>query len=148
MPDAEPYITTEEDFRTYESRYAPFVNEFRVSLMENIFCLFGFSGDDPNFLQWTGWVRDRLSHSAPFIYWFHNEPNLPTFQLRMLEDRRIVPMHLGSLFPESKDDGYFALFSELFRFFRELEDPSVPYWNRPPRTSAALLGTSNEHPRP
>ena len=36
--------------------------------MENTFVLIGFSGDDPNFLQWSGWVRDNLGPSTPPIY--------------------------------------------------------------------------------
>jgi hypothetical protein len=33
-------------------------------LLENELCLVGFSGSDPNFLQWIGWVRDQLGASA------------------------------------------------------------------------------------
>ncbi len=33
--------------------------------MENALCLFGFSGNDPNFLHWIGWVRDNLGNSTP-----------------------------------------------------------------------------------
>ena len=49
-----PFVATEEDDRRYPSGYAPFVNTVRQSPLENTLCLIGFSGGDPNFLQWTG----------------------------------------------------------------------------------------------
>lgn len=68
LPSSGPFIITEEDFRTYPQQFAPFVNLTQQILMENALCLIGFSGDDPNFLQWTGWVRDNLGRHAPRIY--------------------------------------------------------------------------------
>ena len=32
----------------------------RISLLQGYFCLIGFSGDDPNFVNWIEWVRDIL----------------------------------------------------------------------------------------
>ena len=105
LPATRPLIFTEEDFRTYPSRFAPFVNLAQQSIMENVFCLLGFSGDDPNFLYWSGWVRDHLKEYAPRIYlvgWL----DLPPPRRRMLEDRGVVPIDLarlpiqGDLWPE------------------------------------------------
>ena len=53
FPSNIPFILTEEDFRTYPKKFAPFVNTVQQSMLENIFCLIGFSGDDPNF--YAGW---------------------------------------------------------------------------------------------
>ena len=50
LPSQTPFIITEEDYRTYPRRFAPFVNTVRQSLIENSFVLIGFSGDDPNFI--------------------------------------------------------------------------------------------------
>lgn len=63
-----PFIITEEDYRTYENKFAPFVNTVQQSMLENIFCLIGFSSDDPNFKHWIGWVRDNLGDNQPPIY--------------------------------------------------------------------------------
>lgn len=52
FPSQRPFIFTEEDYRTYPYKFAPLVNLVRQSLLENVFCLIGFSGDDPNFLHW------------------------------------------------------------------------------------------------
>ena len=89
-----PLISTEEDFRTYPTRFAPFVNTVQQAMMETVFCLIGFSGDDPNFLHWSGWVRDNLGTSAPKVYligWL----GLSIHRRRMLEDRNIVPVDLA-----------------------------------------------------
>ena len=68
FPSHRPFIFTEEDYRTYPRKFAPFVNIVQQSIMENVFCLIGFSGEDPNFLHWIGWVRDNLGESIRFIY--------------------------------------------------------------------------------
>ena len=94
FPASFPLIFTEEDYRTYPTRFAPFVNTVQQAMMESVFCLIGFSGHDPNFLQWSGWVRDNLGTTAPKIYlagWL----NLSTHQRRMLEDRNVVPIDLA-----------------------------------------------------
>jgi len=69
FPSNGPFIITEEDFRKYPSDHAPFVNTVQQSLLENTFCLIGFSGDDPNFLKWIGWIHDNLGlPNSPMIY--------------------------------------------------------------------------------
>ncbi|MBY6784343.1 SIR2 family protein, partial [Clostridium botulinum] len=60
FPSYRPFIITEEDYRTYPHDFAPFVNTVQQALIENTFCMIGFSCDDPNFLKWIGWVNDHL----------------------------------------------------------------------------------------
>ncbi|MCY4259286.1 MAG: SIR2 family protein, partial [Rhodobacteraceae bacterium] len=87
-------IITEEDYRTYPGEFAPFVNTVRQSMMESVFCLIGFSGDDPNFLHWSGWVRDNLKDMAPKIYlagWL----DLSDHRRTMLKSRNVVPIDLA-----------------------------------------------------
>lgn len=89
-----PLVVTEEDYRTYPTKSAPLVNTVQQAMMETVFCLIGFSGDDPNFLHWSGWVRDNLGDSAPKIYlagWLNLSPHIR----RMLEDRNVVPIDLA-----------------------------------------------------
>jgi hypothetical protein len=45
--------------------FAPFVNTVQQTLLEKSLCLIGFSGDDPNFLQWIGWIRDNFPETTP-----------------------------------------------------------------------------------
>ena len=68
FPSHYPFIVTEEEYRTYPRKFAPFVNTVQQAMMETVFLLIGFSGDDPNFLYWSGWVRDNMGSSAPMIY--------------------------------------------------------------------------------
>lgn len=94
FPDYFPLIVTEEDYRTYPAKFAPYVNTVQQAMMETVFCLIGFSGDDPNFLRWSGWVRDNLGNAAPTIYlagWL----GLSTHRRRMLEDHNVVPVDLA-----------------------------------------------------
>ena len=98
-----PYILTEEHFRTYPGRFAPFVNTVRQSIMENVLCLIGFSGDDPNFLQWSGWVRDQLGPQAPFIYLVSLAP-IRSAHRAVLMERRVVPIDLSVIFPPDTHD--------------------------------------------
>ena len=101
LPSDFPLILTEEDYRTYPVKFAPFVNTVQQAMMETIFCLIGFSGDDPNFLYWSGWVRDNMGESTPKIYlagWL----GLSNHQRRMLEDRNVVPIDL-SLHPKAQE---------------------------------------------
>ena len=93
FPSQFPLIITEEDYRTYPAKYAPFVNTVQQALMETVFCLIGFKGDDPNFLTWSGWVRDNLGEAAPKIY-LAGLLRLSPHQRRMLEDRGVVPIDL------------------------------------------------------
>jgi SIR2-like domain len=92
--DAGPLIFAEEDYRTYPTKYAAFVNFARQVFIENELCLVGFSGDDPNFLQWAGWVRDHLGGSARRIYLVGNL-RLERATRRYLENHNIAPIDLA-----------------------------------------------------
>lgn len=98
FPSTRPFIITEEDFRTYPTRFAPFVNLAQQVAMETILCLIGFSGDDPNFLNWTGWVRDNLGASSPRIYLI-GILQLSSAQKELLRRRNVIPVDLAPLFP-------------------------------------------------
>jgi hypothetical protein len=96
LPSNRPFILSEEDYRTYPQRFAPFVNLVQQVLLENELCLLGFSGDDPNFLKWTGWIRDQLGASARRIY-VVGKLNLSSAQRRLLELRNISAIDLAPL---------------------------------------------------
>lgn len=68
IPNIKPYIIDEEDYRTYPEKYPEFVNTVRQSLIETVLCLIGFSGDDPNFQSWLGWIRDKQGDDLNPIY--------------------------------------------------------------------------------
>jgi SIR2-like domain len=125
FPSHLPFIVTQEDFRTYPRRFAPFVNTVQQSVIENAFCLLGFSGEDPNFLHWTGWVRDNLGELSPPIYFcslFEVSPS----ERRVLEKRNVFPIDLSQVVDKSEiPDDNVRLAKTLEWFLLEL-------WNGAP----------------
>lgn len=96
LPAHEPLVFSAEDFRTYPKRFAPFVNLAQQIMLESELCLLGFSGDDPNFLQWAGWVRDQLGTSARKIRLI-GVLNLSPSRRQLLEQSNISPIDLAPL---------------------------------------------------
>lgn len=89
-------VFTQEDYRLYPQNNAAFVNFARQAFIENELCLIGFSGDDPNFLQWVGWVRDHLSSHVRRIY-IVGPLDLDSSQRKYLESINIAPIDLSNL---------------------------------------------------
>lgn len=98
----ESYVITTEDYRRYPIDQASMVNTMQQSLIENTLCLFGFSGDDPNFLKWIGWIRDNLGKSMPKIYLI-GYLKCEKSRRRLLSSRNIVPIDIASIC-DSPDD--------------------------------------------
>lgn len=97
FPDTRPFIITEEDYRTYPKRFAPFVNTVQQSLLENTLCLIGFSGSDPNFKKWIGWIHDNFGiENSPNIYLLQHE-SLPETEALYFQRKRIIPVDLSTL---------------------------------------------------
>lgn len=90
----EHLIFTEEDYRAYPSKYAAFVNFARQVCIEKDLCLLGFSGSDPNFLAWIGWVRDHLKNQSRNIY-LVGILNLTSVTRRYYESLHITPIDLA-----------------------------------------------------
>ena len=110
-----PFIISEEDYRTYPSEHAPFVNTVRQALLERTLVLIGFSGDDPNFLQWIGWLRDQIgTGTVPYIYMIGVFARLSEADRKLFNSRNIVPVDLSDI---SKDPS-----QALRHFFAYLEE--------------------------
>lgn len=94
FPSDRPFIITEEDYRKYPRNFAPFVNTVQQSLLENTLCLIGFSGNDPNFQKWIGWIRDNLGKdNSPKIYLI-GVLSLSEGERKLLECRNVIPVDL------------------------------------------------------
>ncbi|KAA8998219.1 SIR2 family protein [Affinibrenneria salicis] len=130
FPSQRPFIFTEDDYRRYPELFAPFVNLVRQSLLENVFCLVGFSGDDPNFLHWIGWVRDMLDmHALPIYLFVNRAPSLG--QRTLLEARKVTPVVLPQ--PDGIDESdYFSRFSAMFHILEEPLDEKDSDWGNIP----------------
>lgn len=54
------YIISAEDYATYAEKHQAFSYQMKTGLLTGVFCLIGFSGNDPNFLGWLEWMKDVL----------------------------------------------------------------------------------------
>lgn len=95
LPADRPFIVTDEDYRRYPLDFAPFVNTVRQALLEKTLCLVGFSGDDPNFLQWIGWIRDNLAPRASRKMYMIGVFSSSSSQRMLLERRNIIPIDMS-----------------------------------------------------
>lgn len=136
FPSERPFIITEDDYRRYPDDVSPFVNTVRQSLLENTLCLIGFSGDDPNFLQWIGWIHDNLGkENSPKIY-LVGLLGLLDSQKKLLERRNIVSVDMSEY--SDIDGGYYKALDRFLSYLllREEEDNRLKW---PNNNDTALL---------
>ncbi|QZE15438.1 SIR2 family protein [Halosquirtibacter laminarini] len=58
------YVIAKEDYETYPKKHEAFTQLMRISLLQESFCLIGFAGEDPNFLEWLKWVRSIVKDNS------------------------------------------------------------------------------------
>lgn len=122
FPSTRPFIIASEDYRRYPLNFAPFVNTVQQSLLENTMCLLGFSGEDPNFEKWIGWIHDNLGYdNIPKIYFLcHHLPS--EARCGWLEKHHIIPVDLSQIFGKdthSSKEIYDATFNYLLEEHRK-----------------------------
>ena len=132
FPSERPFIITEEDYRRYPHDYAPFVNTVQQALLENTFCLIGFSGDDPNFLQWIGWIRDNLGKDKTQKIFLVGVFDLSSARLQLLAQRGIIVVDLSCCDGIEKHDHKKAL-SRFLDYIRS-KKPDALDWPYNPKT--------------
>lgn len=127
FPSHRPFIITAEDYRTYPEKFAPFVNTVQQSLLENTLCLIGFSGDDPNFQKWIGWIRDNLGRdNCPPIYMLVPRP-LPEAEVKLLYRKNVIPIDLSQLAPEKS---YYNIFKTALGYLlKQIQTAKADSWN-------------------
>lgn len=129
LPSYKPFIFTEDDYRTYPVQFAPFVNLAQQVMLEHDLCLIGFSGADPNFLAWSGWVRDTISVSARRIR-LVGVLNLSPVSRTLLELRNVTPIDLAPLVKKVPRDEQHEKALELFFAALLASKPPSPFaWN-------------------
>lgn len=132
FPSERPFIITEEDYRRYPQDYAPFVNTVQQALIENTFCLIGFSGDDPNFLEWIGWIRDNLGKDKMQKIYLVGVFDLSSARLQLLAQRGIIVVDLSCCDGIEKHDHKKAL-SRFFEYIRS-KKPDALDWPYNPKS--------------
>lgn len=113
------YIITEEDYRTYPDKYAPFVNTVQQSMLETRLCLIGFSGADPNFLNWLGWLRDNMGENCPAIYLCGLFDNFGTAERKMLEQRHITILDLSVLVDKTEKNKHYTAIKKFIELLKQ-----------------------------
>jgi hypothetical protein len=136
FPSERPFIITEEDYRRYPYDYAPFINTVRQALLENTFCLIGFSGDDPNFLQWIGWIRDNLGKDKIQKIYLVGVFDLSSARLQLLAQRGIIVLDLSCCHGIEKHDHKKAL-SRFFQYIRSKKPDALDWPHSPKITYSA-----------
>ena len=139
FPSHRPFIITEENYRTYPRKFAPFVNMVQQSIMENVFCLIGFSGEDPNFLNWIGWVRDNLGDSTPPIYLCGLLDSLSESKKQILRQKNILIVDISPIFPKSE------YFDSGLRHLKSIEWLLCSLMNGKPPNATNWPGLTNEN---
>ena len=151
LPSDETLVITSEDYRRYPEDFPLFANTIRQAIIENTFCLVGFSGDDPNFLTWTGWVRDNLSQQYSNKVLNIGLFDLPISRENLFKDRNIIHVNLDNWI-DSEGDHYKCL--DLFLSYLhenigdvsgEIEEPK-PDVNEPENRIGWPIGTDFEIP--
>lgn len=127
--DQVPLVIAEDDYRRYPQERAAFVNVARQVFIENELCLLGFSGVDPNFLAWSGWVRDHLgaNHRRIFLV---GVLRLAPATRRLLESRNVAPIDLAPLVEEfERHEQHAQAARELLTYLRESRPIPKHEWN-------------------
>jgi len=58
-------VLTLEDYRKYPEKHAIFLTIARQLLLQHPVLFLGFGANDPNFVAWSGWIRDKLGEQSP-----------------------------------------------------------------------------------
>ena len=77
------YVITEDDFNNYHIEHPDFSNFMKVKMLQDAFCLIGFSGNDPNFRYWVKELKRAMTKGGNteepnpifFIDTSHKEPH-------------------------------------------------------------------------
>lgn len=142
FPSVRPFIMTEEQFRTYPIDHPIYVNSVQQSLIEDTVVLFGFSGNDPNFLKWSGWIRDNLdSKNARRIYLISIYSVSPA-ELKMFTNQNITVLDMSVILDPNKKNNITS--NDIKKLFIQMFD----YWNtysKVPVTSNQLNTTQIEN---
>lgn len=122
FPDKTPFLMTEEEFRTYPIDHPEFVNTVRQALVESVFCLIGFSGDDPNFTSWQAWLRDVMGDYASPTYLITYDTNYDDSFKKLMMTRGVEVLNLAEI------KGLNDFKSALEFFFTYLGQKQVVEW--------------------
>lgn len=133
IPQVKPYIISDEDYRTYPDKYSALVNTVQQAMLETRLCLLGFSGDDPNFQSWLGWLRDNMGEYCPTIYLIGLYEKLSAPERKLLENKGITIVDISVLVSQQEENRYYQAISEFVRLLEKNQSEEDIYVERPYR---------------
>ncbi len=89
-------------------------------MLETRLCLMGFSGDDPNFLSWVGWLRDNLDKSCLSIYLCGVFDDLSVADKKLIEKRGITIIDLSLLVSKDTKNPFRSIVHGIRQYFGRL----------------------------
>lgn len=131
IPHIKPYIIRDEDYRIYPAKHAVMVNTVRQAMLETRLCLIGFSGDDPNFQSWMGWIRDNLGESCPIIYLIGIYDTLGEPERKLLESRQIIIVDISCLVDAGETDRHGMAISRFLDLLEKNQEEKDIFRDRP-----------------
>lgn len=131
IPQVKPYIISDEDYRTYPDKYSALVNTVQQAMLETRLCLLGFSGDDPNFQSWIGWLRDNMGEYCPTIYLIGLYENLSAPERKLLENKGITIVDISVLASKQEENRHYQAISEFVRLLEKNQSKKDIYLERP-----------------
>lgn len=131
IPHVKPYIISDEDYRTYPAKHAAMVNTVRQAMLETRLCLIGFSGDDPNFQNWMGWIRDNMGECCPVIYLIGIYDKLSEPERKLLESRQIIIVDISCLTDEGETEKHGVAISRFLDLLEKNQGEKDIFQGRP-----------------
>ena len=134
IPQVKPYIITDEDYRLYPITHAAMVNTVQQTMLENRLCLIGFSGDDPNFQNWLGWIRDNMKDNFSKVYLIGSFYKLSEAEKKLLENKKISLIDLSVLLDNDNKNNQEKGLTEFFNLLDKYQKKEtlldlLPYKN-------------------
>ncbi|EET58961.1 hypothetical protein BRYFOR_09067 [Marvinbryantia formatexigens DSM 14469] len=133
IPHVKPYIISDENYRTYPDQYSALVNTVQQAMLETRLCLLGFSGDDPNFQSWLGWLRDNMGEYCPTIYLIGLYEKLSAPEKKLLENKGITIVDISELVSQQEENRHYQAISEFVGLLEQNQSEKDIYLERPYR---------------
>ena len=131
IPQVKPYIICDEDYRTYPIKYSALVNTVQQAMLETRLCLIGFSGDDPNFQSWLGWLRDNMGENCPTIYLIGVYDELSDPERKLMDNKGITIVDISSLVDKLEKNRHYKAIAKFLDQLEKLQEEKDLYGSRP-----------------
>ena len=131
IDDPSSIIITEDDYRKYTASHQAMISHIQTTIMTKTLVLIGFSGNDPNFLQWLGWVRDALSNNQRKVYLLSVNV-VSEASRKSLEKKNVIVVDLKGVAGKGADasENVAAAISYLVDFHQIREKERTEYRNK------------------